>query len=585
MSSYTNIFGGFPTNPAYASFIAYNLTALVPQVILVWPGQFVDSANLVAGIMNINATQAGCSLVFPDATLVSVGQNSIIVNLSAYTITIYANDGTTILTTLAASTSVFMYLVDNTTTNGTFDFIPYGAGSLSPITSISEISTSSSLVITPSTLTSSGTFTFSLSGNLGPIDTLTGTGYLARTGTDTWALRTFQPTANQITISNPAGIAGNSTIALAANISGITSITASNLQIGVNGTNEISTTDSNPVLYSSSIGLDNTDLIFFDSTGIGFAAFQSPSGDYSTSVTYTLPVAPPPFSGYVLASTTAGVLSWTSSSAGGVTSATGTTNQIDVIPSTGAIVISIDPNYVGQTSITTLGTITTGVWDATPVPGSYLGRTILTSGTSATFTTSIYAHKLIVQGVGGGGGGGGTAGSGSTYGSAGGGGGGGYFYKTITTPAATYTYTVGAGGAGGTSGNNNGSSGGTTSFGSLSVTGGAGGGGSAATTPGSATLATGGAAVGGSSSSGDINISGTTGATGIIYSSNFVATGEGGYSPYGTGGPTITLSSTNVTNSAGSGFGGGGGGAGTYTSTNEAGGAGTGGLIIVDQYA
>jgi len=47
----------------------------------------------------------------------------------------------------------------------------------------------------------------------------------------------------------------------------------------------------------------------------------------------------------------------------------GTTNRITV----GADTVDIAVNYVGQASITTLGTITTGIWNATAVPVAYGG--------------------------------------------------------------------------------------------------------------------------------------------------------------------------------------------------------------------
>lgn len=100
----------------------------------------------------------------------------------------------------------------------------------------------------------------------------------------------------------------------------------------------------------------------------------------------------------VLASTSVtGALSSTdwntfnSKGSGTITSVSGTTNRIT---STGGTtpVIDISANYVGQSSITTLGTIATGVWQgtaidlATKVSGN-LAVSHLNSGTSASGTT------------------------------------------------------------------------------------------------------------------------------------------------------------------------------------------------------
>lgn len=77
--------------------------------------------------------------------------------------------------------------------------------------------------------------------------------------------------------------------------------------------------------------------------------------------------------------------------AGFVTSVSGTANRIT---STGGMtpVIDISSSYVGQSSITTLGTITTGIWNGTPIDlANYvtgnLAVTHLNSGTSASNTT------------------------------------------------------------------------------------------------------------------------------------------------------------------------------------------------------
>lgn len=61
-----------------------------------------------------------------------------------------------------------------------------------------------------------------------------------------------------------------------------------------------------------------------------------------------------------------------------VSSITGTANRIDVSPATGNPVVDISASYVGQTSITTLGTIGTGVWNGTTI-GVAKGGTNITS--------------------------------------------------------------------------------------------------------------------------------------------------------------------------------------------------------------
>ena len=73
---------------------------------------------------------------------------------------------------------------------------------------------------------------------------------------------------------------------------------------------------------------------------------------------------------------------------GNTINAVGTNNRIDVA----ADAIDISINYVGQSSITTLGTIATGTWQGTAVAGAYGGTGVANTGKTITiggnFTTS-----------------------------------------------------------------------------------------------------------------------------------------------------------------------------------------------------
>lgn len=60
----------------------------------------------------------------------------------------------------------------------------------------------------------------------------------------------------------------------------------------------------------------------------------------------------------------------------GVSSVSGTTNRITVSPTSGAVVVDIASTYVGQTSITTLGTIGTGVWQGSQIQDAYIASAV-----------------------------------------------------------------------------------------------------------------------------------------------------------------------------------------------------------------
>ncbi len=92
---------------------------------------------------------------------------------------------------------------------------------------------------------------------------------------------------------------------------------------------------------------------------------------------------------------TAGVVTQTAADTFTKRTITGTTNVIDVTNGDGASgnpTIDIDSAYVGQTSITTLGTVATGTWEATDVGAAHGGTgrsshtayAVLCGGTTAT---------------------------------------------------------------------------------------------------------------------------------------------------------------------------------------------------------
>lgn len=66
-----------------------------------------------------------------------------------------------------------------------------------------------------------GNPTLALANDLAALEGLASTGFAARTTTDTWAQRTLTAPAAGLTISNPAGIAGNPTFALANDLSAL----------------------------------------------------------------------------------------------------------------------------------------------------------------------------------------------------------------------------------------------------------------------------------------------------------------------------------------------------------------------------
>lgn len=154
--------------------------------------------------------------------------------------------------------------------------------------------------------------------------------------------------------------------------------------------------------FNTSAG-NTSELRFFEllANGTNYVGLKAPD-TIASDLVWTLPSADGT-AGQILTTNGSGVLSW--ASGGTVTSVAGTTNRITVTGS-GSAVIDISTNYVGQATITTLGTITTGTWNvsggsitaATGVltTGLTLGVASTTSGT-LTLKNSTNANNIVIQ--------------------------------------------------------------------------------------------------------------------------------------------------------------------------------------------
>ena len=214
-------------------------------------------------------------------------------------------------------------------------------------------------------------------------------------------------------------------------------------------------------------------------------------------------------------------------------------------------------------------------------PGRYIKSTVLTSTTSATFTTSTTTTTIRVRMVGGGGQGGGGPAVAGECGSGGGSGAYAEWYGTVS-PNTGYTYQCGAGGStGGTGANGQAGASTTLTIGATTITAPGGSGGLVGTSVSVPVL---GGAGGTISTNGTLNTAGVPGdpshCTGTAANNR---SGAGASSEFGAGGAAL-LEASNATGQAATGFGAGGGGAST-TGTAHAGGTGSPGVIIIDEYS
>ena len=123
MTTYTNTFGG--TN-IYPSDVSYRYVSLTIDQALDWPLETAPTNDVVASIMDVNATTTSLVITMPDATEAGTGQTVLFNNVGSNTFTVKTSTGTQICAPTSGSTFQ-IYLTDNSTASGTWRSFQYGA--------------------------------------------------------------------------------------------------------------------------------------------------------------------------------------------------------------------------------------------------------------------------------------------------------------------------------------------------------------------------------------------------------------------------------------------------------------------------
>jgi hypothetical protein len=126
MTSYVNPFTGQTIQP---SQVGYELLTLTTDTVLQWPVNG-NNSDVVANIIEVNATTAGIDLYLPAATQVSTGQSVLIKNVGSNAFTVVNTSGGTIIS-VSSGIAYYIYLTNNTTVNGTWSTVTFGAGTSS----------------------------------------------------------------------------------------------------------------------------------------------------------------------------------------------------------------------------------------------------------------------------------------------------------------------------------------------------------------------------------------------------------------------------------------------------------------------
>jgi len=122
-TTYTSTFGG--TN-LYPSDVSYRYVSLTIDQVLDWPLEAAPSTNVVAKIMDVNATATSLVITMPDATEAGTGETVLFNNVGANTFTVKTATGTVICAP-QSGTTFQIYLTDNSTVAGTWRSFQYGA--------------------------------------------------------------------------------------------------------------------------------------------------------------------------------------------------------------------------------------------------------------------------------------------------------------------------------------------------------------------------------------------------------------------------------------------------------------------------
>ncbi len=118
-----NVFGGANI---YPSEISYSSVALTASITLSWPEETSTNVNLATRIMDVTPSAINFSITLPDATKSGTGNTILFNNKGSHTFTVL-NAGGSQVGTIASGQLWQIYLTDNSTANGTWQLLQYGA--------------------------------------------------------------------------------------------------------------------------------------------------------------------------------------------------------------------------------------------------------------------------------------------------------------------------------------------------------------------------------------------------------------------------------------------------------------------------
>ena len=265
--------------------------------------------------------------------------------------------------------------------------------------------------------------TTTLTGDLQALEALTSTGFVIRTGADTYRLGQIAGTAGRISVANgggnidpvidlvATGVTANTYTKVTADIYGrITSavvpgtpgantlsdygLSAVAQPLATNLTN-LSTFNTNGIMcYTGSNSFNGRQLVSAAGTTVTNMSVTNPAGQGGDiTLNFIGDLGP-----FLAAQTATGFPVRTGATAWSQRQIAGTTNRISITNPTGSFgdpTIDIDATYAGQATIATVGTITSGTWHGNPIAPVYGGTGISSNGTIDQFLTVSHTNATV----------------------------------------------------------------------------------------------------------------------------------------------------------------------------------------------
>lgn len=122
-NSYVSPYTGQTISP---SQVGYEALIISTDTTLQWPVNG-NTTDVVANIIEVTALAGSLKIYMPPATEVSVGQSALIRNNGVNSFTVVDAGGNTIVT-IASGIAEYVYVTDNTTINGSWETVTFGAG-------------------------------------------------------------------------------------------------------------------------------------------------------------------------------------------------------------------------------------------------------------------------------------------------------------------------------------------------------------------------------------------------------------------------------------------------------------------------